>query len=105
MSAATQEAHSPSGEERVARALLLLREALEIIDSLGEHPELGAILAWPDPVATLEAQKVEEAVRDGNSEGQFLRQARAEANKARRRLRSLIDALDVAKRDTPATEL
>ena len=32
-----------SGEER-ARALLLLREALEIIDSLGEHPEIGARL-------------------------------------------------------------
>ena len=32
-----------SGEER-ARALLLLGEALEIIDSLGEHPELGARL-------------------------------------------------------------
>lgn len=43
------------------------------------------------------AGKVEEAVRDGKSAGQFLRQARAEATKARRRLRSLIDALDDAK--------
>lgn len=32
-----------SGEDR-ARALSLLREALEIIDSLGEHPEIGARL-------------------------------------------------------------
>lgn len=44
MSAATQEAQSSFGEERVARALLLLREALEIIDSLGGHRELGARL-------------------------------------------------------------
>ena len=32
-----------SGEER-ARALSLLCEALEIIDSLGEYPDLGARL-------------------------------------------------------------
>ena len=43
MQVAIQKADGSSGEER-ARALLLLREALAIIDSLREYPEVGARL-------------------------------------------------------------
>lgn len=43
MQVAIHEAGDSSGEER-ARAISLLREALNIIDALGERPELGARL-------------------------------------------------------------
>lgn len=42
--AAPQDVGVSSGEERVVRALVLLREALQIIDDIGEYPEVGAKL-------------------------------------------------------------
>lgn len=42
--AASQDVGASPDEERVKRALLLLREALQIIDDIGEYPEAGAKL-------------------------------------------------------------
>ena len=44
MPAAYQKAGASPRQERVARAVELLREALQIIDSIGEFPDLGATL-------------------------------------------------------------
>jgi len=44
MPAAIQGADGPEEVYTVARALLLLKEALEIVDQLGERPEVGARL-------------------------------------------------------------
>ena len=44
MAAAGQDADRSSGEERVDRALALLGEALQIIDELGDAPDLAARL-------------------------------------------------------------
>lgn len=44
MSAADKEASGSSRAEQIQRAILLLDEALQIIDGVGDFPELGARL-------------------------------------------------------------